>query len=205
MTDVDIRAAAAPRSDQLNAEDLIGTSKTIRVTKVSAGSREQPINVHYDGDNDKPWKPCKSMLRVLISAWGDQGADWVGRSVTLYADPDVRFGGVAVGGIRISHVSHIDQPLSVLLSTSRGKRKPYVVKPLKAAVQPIRDDRPPLDLSSPTASQAAFDGLLRDMRAATDTERLAEIVADFEMDTLTDEQREQARDEYRRLKANLEQ
>jgi len=202
---VDIRAAAAPRSDQLNYEDLIDGPRTIRVTEVKAGTKEQPIEVHYANGEGRPFKPCKSMLRVLIASWGDKGTDWVGRSMTLYGDPEVRFGGVAIGGIRISHVSHIEQPLSVLLSTSRGKRKPYVVKPLKAQVAPIRDDRPPLDLSPPTEADAAFSGLLRDMRAAADTERLAEIVTDFDMDSLSESQKEAARDLYRELKANLEQ
>jgi len=185
LTDVDIRAAAAPRSDQLNAEDLIGTTKTIRVAQVSAGSKEQPINVHYEGDNGKPWKPCKSMLRVLISAWGDKGADWVDRSVTLYADPDVMFGGVKVGGIRVSHISHIDQPLSVLLSTSRGKRKPYVVQPLQVV------------------SNAAYEKLLQDIKAATDSDTLTKIVTAFDMDNLSEHQKTVARKLFVERKSSL--
>ena len=141
MSDVDIRAAAAPRSDQLNAEDLIGSTKTITVTEVKAGSAEQPIIVHYEGDNGRPFKPCKTSLRVLISAWGDRGADWVGKSMTLYADPDVMFGGVKVGGIRISHVSHIDNAMVLSLSASRGKRKPVKIEPLRMPdVKPYPDD-----------------------------------------------------------------
>jgi len=141
MNDVDIRGAAAPRSDQTNAEDLIGTTKTITVTEVKAGSAEQPIIVHYEGDNGRPFKPCKTSLRVLISAWGDRGADWVGKSMTLYADPEVMFGGVKVGGIRISHVSHIKDAMVLNLSASRGKRKPVSVEPLRMPeVQPYPDD-----------------------------------------------------------------
>ena len=137
---VDIRGAAAPRSDQTNAEDLIGTTKTITVTEVKAGSAEQPIIVHYEGDNGRPFKPCKTSLRVLISAWGDRGADWVGKSMTLYADPEVMFGGVKVGGIRISHVSHIDNTMVLNLSASRGKRKPVRVEPLKITEPPPYPD-----------------------------------------------------------------
>ena len=136
MTDVDIRAAAAPRSDQLNSEDLIGTTKTIFVTDVRAGSAEQPIIVHYEGDNGRPFKPCKTSMRVLISAWGDKARDWIYKSMTLYADPEVTFGKDKVGGIRISHVSHIDSALALNLSVSRGKRKLMKIEPLRISDLP---------------------------------------------------------------------
>jgi hypothetical protein len=50
--------------------------------------------------------------------------------MTLYRDPAVRFGGMDVGGIRVSHLSHIDKPMTLVLAVSKGKRAPYVVKPL---------------------------------------------------------------------------
>jgi hypothetical protein len=37
-----------------------------------------------------------------------------------------------VGGIRVSHLSHIDKPLTIALTVTRGKRAPYVVQPLPA-------------------------------------------------------------------------
>lgn len=129
--DVDIRGAAAPKSDQLNAEDLIGAPRTVKITDVTAGNAEQPIVVHFEGDGGRPYKPCKSMLRVMIAAWGDKGKDWIGKSMTLYHDPEVMFAGVQVGGIRVSHVSDIEHSISLSLTATRGKRKPYTVKPLK--------------------------------------------------------------------------
>jgi hypothetical protein len=48
----------------------------------------------------------------------------------LYGDPDVKFGGQKVGGIRISHLSHIDAPVEVSLTVTRGKRAPFIVQPL---------------------------------------------------------------------------
>lgn len=129
----DLSTTIAPKSDQLNADDLIAEPKTIRITKVSAcpGSAEQPIAVYFEGDNGKPYKPCKSMRRVLVQVWGKNGAEYVGRRLTLYRDPSVQFGGVAVGGIRISHMSDIDRELTLVLTASRASRKPYVVTPLR--------------------------------------------------------------------------
>lgn len=124
-------ASIAPKSDQLNADDLTGgRTLTIKITKVSGVSGEQPIAVNYDSDNGKPWYPCKSMRRVLVNVWGVDGASYVGRSLTLYTDPKVLFGGVAVGGLRISHMSHIDKDVTMALTATRANRKPYTVKPL---------------------------------------------------------------------------
>ena len=135
MTDeqVSLRETITPNSNQLNADDLIGTTRTVTVTKVTAASGDQPVSVYFDGDNGKPYKPCKSMRRVLIFAWGDDGRDWVGRSMTLFSDPTVKFGGVMVGGIRISHLTNISGQLNMSLTTTRAKRAPFVVSELKLA------------------------------------------------------------------------
>jgi len=121
-----------PKSDQLNADDLIAGPITIRISAVEAGSNEQPISIRYDGDNGRPWKPCKSMRRVLVSAWGSEGAAYVGRRLTLYCDKTITFGADTLGGIRISHASDITEPMEIALTVKRGKRKPFRVEPLPA-------------------------------------------------------------------------
>ena len=112
------------KSDQLNADDLIGGPITVTVTSVSRGNSEQPVVIGITGQ--RPYKPCKSMRRVLITAWGDDGRVWVGRLMTLYCDPDVMFGGVKVGGIRISHLSHIDSDLIVGMNIKKGNTRERV-------------------------------------------------------------------------------
>ena len=67
----------------------------------------------------KPWKPCKTSMRVLSALWGSIASEWVGRTVRLFRDPAVRYGGVEVGGIRISGMSHIDAPKTVTLAASK--------------------------------------------------------------------------------------
>lgn len=118
-----------PKSDQLNADDLIAGPITVTVIGVRRGSADQPVIVGVDG-GFQPYKPCKSMRRVMIYAWGDNGNTWVGRSMTLYCDKNVKFGGVAMGGIRISHMSHINGRMSMMLTTSRARRSEYTVQPL---------------------------------------------------------------------------
>lgn len=121
-----------PKSDQMNADDLLVGPLTVRIEAVKRGkTADHPIEIDIAGH--RPFKPCKSMRRVLILAWGDQGADWVGKSMTLYNDPSVKYGGVAVGGIRISHLTDIERPLELSMTICRGRRIPYVVQPLKVS------------------------------------------------------------------------
>lgn len=131
---MDMSAFVIPKSDQMNADDLISGPRTITITKVvGTNNAEQPVAVFFEGDNSKPYKPGKSMRRVMVAAWGIQTQEYVGRSMTLYCDPTVVFGGMQVGGIRISHMSDIDRDLTLLLTTTKSKRKPFEVKRLVAS------------------------------------------------------------------------
>ena len=127
----DMSFAIVPKSDQLNADDLITGPVNITITGVNLKSGDQPVSINYVGDNGRPYKPCKSMCRVMVGVWGKHKEDYIGKSLTLYRDTTVRFGPQAVGGIRISHMSHIDEPTTVMLTVTRAKRKPYTIQPLK--------------------------------------------------------------------------
>lgn len=127
---MDITETIAPRSDQLNAEDLLTGPRTFTVEKVTAGSVEQPVEIHLIEFPGRPFKPSKTVRRILVAAWGPEAANYVGRRMTLYRDASVKFGGMDVGGIRVSHLSHIDKRMSLALTVTRGKRAPFVVEPL---------------------------------------------------------------------------
>jgi hypothetical protein len=122
---IDVSSAIVPKSDQLNGDDLIGGSIVVQITGVSkkpeAGA-EQPIEVRITGH--RPWRPCKSMLRVMVSAWGVDASRWVGQWVRLYRDEGVKWAGQAVGGIRIEALSGIDQGgISLAITERRGDKK----------------------------------------------------------------------------------
>lgn len=138
---MDISTTIAPKSDQLNADDLIGGPVTVTITGVSRGDSDQPVNIATAEFGDgRPFKPCKSMRRVLVAAWGADASTYTGRRMTLYREASVRFGGQEVGGIRISHMSHIDHKLTLALTMTRGKRAPFIVEPLPDQPAPINDD-----------------------------------------------------------------
>jgi DMSO/TMAO reductase YedYZ molybdopterin-dependent catalytic subunit len=142
----DLRPTIIPKSDQLNAEQLLGGPITVTVSDVRVSdSGEQPVVVHYVGEDGRPFKPCKTMRKVLIHAWGTDGRKWIGRSMTLYNDPSVKFGGDDVGGIRISHMTDIERDVKVSLTSTRGKKAKYEIKRLAASAPPANKSRVTLE------------------------------------------------------------
>lgn len=137
---MDLTESIAPKSDQLNAEDLLTGPRTFTVAKVEQGTAEQPVNVHLVEFPGRPFKPSKTVRRIMVAAWGKDSAAYVGRRMTLYRDPAVRFGGMDVGGIRVSHMSHLDKRLVIALTTTRGKRAPFAVEPLTEPAAPTEAD-----------------------------------------------------------------
>lgn len=128
---VDMARFVEAKSDQLNADDLIGAPRTITVTRVTGHDGDQPVSIHYEGDAGKPFRPCKTIRRILLAVWGRNAADYVGRSMTLYRDDSVTFGGLNVGGIRISHMSHIEKEMLVVVMKTKGKKAGIKVQPLQ--------------------------------------------------------------------------
>ena len=133
----DITKTVAPKTDQLNADDLLGgKTKTIKITGVREyQSADQPIGISYEGDNGKPWKPCLGMRRALIEIWGEDAAksadvNYKGRILTLYRDPNVKFGNTVMGGIRVSHASNLKSEIKIALTVAKARRVEFVVKPL---------------------------------------------------------------------------
>lgn len=135
---MDLTESIAPKSDQLNAEDLLTGPRTFTVEKVTKGTDEQPVNVHLVEFPGRPFKPSKTVRRLMVAAWGKDSVAYAGRRMTLYRDPAVKFGGMDVGGIRVSHMSHLkdNKRIVLALTISRGKRAPYVVEPLIEAAVP---------------------------------------------------------------------
>jgi hypothetical protein len=131
MTKIDVTKAIEPKSDQLNADDLLTGPRTIRIREVKvAPGQEQPVWIYFDGDDNKPWKSCKTATRTLAAIWGADASKWIGLSLTLYCDPEVTWGGAKVGGIRVSHMEGLSSPRTLMLTKTRGKKGATVIKPL---------------------------------------------------------------------------
>ena len=169
MEDVDLSDTIAPNSDQLNADDLMAGPRTYTITDVTKVKGEQPTRIHLAELPGRTYRPSKTQRRVLIAAWGSKGAVYIGRQMTLYRDPDVQYGGAAVGGIKISHLSHIGGRLNLSLTSTRGKKAPITIEPLPdVTTEPTADD---------VAGCADTDQLRAMYRASHTAERKAQITA----------------------------
>lgn len=164
IRDVDVPAALTAKSDQINADDLLGGPRLVRIGRVRrGGSPEQPWDVEVvDATTGEPWRdptrptvaqvwrPCKTVRRLLVAVWGATPATWAGRRARLVRDPGVTFGGVATGGIRVDAVSHVDRRRTVAVLVARGRRG-------EVAVDPLPDEAPAADPMAALLAEYAID------------------------------------------------
>jgi hypothetical protein len=160
-----LTAASAPKSDQLNADDLTAVDLVLRIEHVEVHARpEQPVEVWgvnvATGDRVvRPWRPCKTMIRVLAALYGDDSEALVGKTIQLYRDPTAAYGGKEVGGIRIKAAGGIDKPKGIPVTTTRGKRDVYRVEPLR-----LPEPKQPAASQQPADPLAATRAYLRERK-----------------------------------------
>jgi hypothetical protein len=165
-----MRVDIKKNTDQLNYEDFLGgLIRVVTVADVKAGAKEAQYDIAIEEDA-RFWRPPPTVLKLLVKAWGDDAAQWVGRRAELYGDPNVDSPAMKkAGGIRVSRVSHIDAPVSEMLQITRGKKARFTLDPLPDAPAP-----------DPNAAKLAE---LKAEYATATPERQAEILA--ERDALT--------------------
>lgn len=159
---MDLSNTITPKSDQLDAIELLDRPQTFTIESVSIQNAEQPVSIKLV-EFPRVWRPGLSMRRVLVFCWGADANEYKGRRVTLYCDPEVRFGGQVVGGTRISHLSHIDEPKKLALPVTRGKSAMYVVQPLVETATPTASERVDWDaeLAAAAGDVAALKALYK--------------------------------------------
>lgn len=134
---MDLTRTIEADSTQVNADELTDIPRIVTITAVTKGSADQPVNIELAEYPGKAYRPCKSMRRVLVQCWGPDASTYIGRRLAIYNDRSVRWGGQAVGGVRIKALSHIDKPITLALTVTRGRRAPHTVEPLAIEYQPI--------------------------------------------------------------------
>ena len=155
---MNISKAIIAKSDQLNASDLIGGPQTVTIAEVREGNSDQPVQIHLVEWPGRPFKPSKTVLRILDYAWGEETDDWPqGARMTILRDPTVKWGGEEVGGIRVSHLSHIAEPFKLALRESQKKSNLHTIYPIL--------DAPPQQ-AAPTNPER--DNLLTEIKTAAE-------------------------------------
>jgi hypothetical protein len=170
MSVIDFSDTIIAKSDQLNAADIAG-SMTIKITDAKKlGDPDQPVHIFYEGGGKKPWKPCKTMRRVIAQVWGSK-VDLKGRSVTLVCDPKVTWGGAEVGGIRITHMSDIDSKKVLPVRVSRHKVEKYQVLPLNASPSISQEEVDNLKEKGLEAANTGKDGYVAWLATLSDEQK----------------------------------
>lgn len=179
MTNRDVTKAIAPKSDQLNADDLITGPRTIKIRDVEVkATADQPIFVYFDGDDNKPWKPSKTAARCLASIWGANAAQWVGLSCTIYNDPTVTWAGAAVGGVRVSHMEGLDKPRQLQLTKTRGKKSAVTIQPIVIGDNPPSVDNTAILTAARDAASKGRDTFMKWWKDNKDKQSVANEIMD---------------------------
>ncbi len=178
---MDITHTTEPNSDQLNADNFLDGPRTITVTEVKVKDKseksKQPVAIFFNGDDGKPYLPCLSMRRVIHGVWGKESKDYSGRSMTLYCDPTVTHKGKIVGGIRISHMSHITESKTLNLTIRQSQKAPWTIQPLK-----MPDQQQPDQIRAPMTGDALI------VRAKSTAEGGTEMYRDWFQSLTRDQQ-----------------
>ena len=153
----DISKTIEAKSDQLNADDLISAKRVIKIIGVSKGNAENPVVINYENDSGRPFKPCKTVRRILAAGWGVDADLWIGKHCELFCDPEVVYAGAKVGGIRVSAMSDIKIKIIISLAKTRGKKVLHTIEIL----QPIEKKQYPtanFEKAFDTMSKMILDG-----------------------------------------------
>lgn len=135
----DMSQTIIAKSDQINAGDLKGISRTVTIKEVRIKAGEdQPVSILIEGDN-KAFRPCKGVRRLLVRVWGADAAKYIGQSLTLFCDASVTWAGKEEGGIRVSHMTGINEQIIEYMRISKAATKPYKILPL--AMERAEPDR----------------------------------------------------------------
>lgn len=96
------------------------TIDDVEFRKIGDGrdARMRPVIKLRESDLD--WVTCKTTLFCVEALYGRSPRGWVGKPITLYWDPDVKFGRDTVGGVRVKGAPGI-RPMTVTIKLPKKK------------------------------------------------------------------------------------
>lgn len=148
------------KSDRLNYEDFIAGDRTFTIEKIGKRNDQgkDRLLIFFKEEPTKAYWPSLGMVKCLANAeggWGDAPfAEWIGRQIRLFGDPHAMYAGKELGGIRISHISHISSPYITKITERRGVRIDFNIDPLELLAYPQED----FDKNLPAWNKAVVDG-----------------------------------------------
>ena len=98
---------AKPDSEYFGGQDLPNLDAKITVTikayeieVIRTQKGEAKKGVLYFEENIKPWIVSKKKLTPIKNKYGLETDEWIGKKITLYFDPMIKFGREITGGVR---------------------------------------------------------------------------------------------------------
>ena len=98
---------AKPDSEHFGGQDLPNLDAKLTVTikaynieviRTQKGEIKKGV-LHFE-ENVKPWIVSKEKLLPIKNKYGLETDKWIGKKITLYFDPTIRFGREVTGGVR---------------------------------------------------------------------------------------------------------
>jgi hypothetical protein len=94
-------------SDVIRYVDLDGKEYTLRIAAIkrgkvvgTGGKSTGKAMISFEG-REKPLAAGTAVLSQIAALYGNDTKAWVGKAVTIYGDPTIKYGGQAVGGVRV--------------------------------------------------------------------------------------------------------
>jgi hypothetical protein len=138
----DLSDTIEAQSDRINAADLMGADKIIVISEVIRYSESgtSKFYLNYVGHNGRAYKPSLGMRRIIMTLWGKDGTQYIGRSIKIFRDPTVIYAGKAAGGVVISAMTDIQSRATVVIPISKTKSVTYVIDKLEPTDKPMLPD-----------------------------------------------------------------
>jgi hypothetical protein len=103
-------------SDVIRFVDLDGKEYDLTIAKVTkgkvvgtGGKSTGKAMISFEG-REKPMGCGTAILAQIAALYGNDTKAWIGKRITIYPDPTVKYGGAAVGGIRVRPAAPKDKP-----------------------------------------------------------------------------------------------
>lgn len=99
------------RGADLMGRDVVVTIASVTVDEVvrAGGGKEKKPHLRFEG-KEKSLILNRTNAKVVAALYGKFTDAWVGKRITLFDDPSVRFGPEVTGGIRVRPAVPKDKP-----------------------------------------------------------------------------------------------
>lgn len=120
------------RGEYISAAEMGDRRPTFTIARISSvrmddekKKKEVDKAIIWFKEIDRGFVYNKTAGHCLAAMFGKNDDAWIGKRVTLYADPDVRFGSEQVGGIRVAGSPDIQEEIKIRIKFP--KKKPFEV------------------------------------------------------------------------------